>query len=156
MFSPLETMTREEKQAEVDQLAALLARHRNTTPEIVLATLFTPPKIGRPFQATVTRSDMQRRVKSKNFEQGKLEGHICEDDLALKKGTPAYFRAATAYFARCCATAPGYEEIIAPGLFRPRNLGWMDHAPEEMFFTPALGKVRPSRAATSEEIMELM
>lgn len=131
MFMPIETMTREEKQAEIDLLADFLARHRKSTREDVLADLFAPKKIGRPFNATATRSQMQLRIKWKNFEQGKLDGHICEEEMALKKSTPAYNRAATAYFSLCCKLTPGYEEIIAPGLFRaPRRLGWIEREPE--------------------------
>lgn len=134
MFTPIENMTREEKEVERDQLVDFLARLRNTTREQVLANLFSPAKKGRSFASTVTRSQMQLRVKWKNFEQGKLDGQICAEDMALRKGTCAYNRAATAYFSRCCFEAPGFEHIIAPGLFqRPRALGWMDNAPAEMF-----------------------
>lgn len=124
MFTPIEAMTREEKIAERDQLADLLAQHRGITREEVLEKLFDAPKIGPPIRREVTTKHMQRRVMQKNFEQGKLDGQICEEDMALRKGTSAYWRAVTDYFSRCCSASPGYEHVIAPGLFALGRRGW--------------------------------
>lgn len=133
MFVPLENMTRGEKEAERDQLADFLARHRNCTRERVLNDLFKPAKIGRPFTAEVTRAQMQLRVKHENFERGKRDGDICAEDMVHKKGTCAYNRAVNSYWKQCCLAAPGYETVIAPGLFTYiRGLGWIDKIPPEI------------------------